>query len=214
MEDLSVCERRGELRAIARRFEARFDISGRFEDRVELVARRRRLFQPCSRAFSLVPKIVPRIAGDDKAVGPPRGCCQDCYTRAVILATVSLIELHPIRSQPETNWKISNSQSSVSPTSGFPKNNQVLSATRIALRLRLNSRGRSESGRQVPVPLGGRDPAQCLIQRSTASGVGPSLECFRRTDASAPEISPGIKNFFAKTSFTQRLPLYRAEPFF
>ena len=57
----------------------------------------------------------------------------------------------------------------------------------------------SESGRQVPVPLGGR---------STASGVRPSVECFRRTDASAPpaESSRTPKNFFAKASFTQRLP--------
>src|SRR5262249_33939253 len=54
----------------------------------------------------------------------------------------------------------------------------------------------------------GRDPAQCLIQRSTASGVRPSLECFRRTDASTPpaESLPAPKNFFAKTSFTQRPP--------
>src|SRR5262249_25667944 len=54
----------------------------------------------------------------------------------------------------------------------------------------------------------GRDPAQSPIQRSTASGVRPSLGCFRRTDASAPpaESLPAPKNFFAKTSFTQRLP--------
>src|SRR6516225_7870902 len=67
---------------------------------------------------------------------------------------------------------------------------------------------RSESRRQVPVPIGGRDPAQRLTQRSTASGVRPSVECFPRTDASAPpaESLPAPKNFFAKTSFTQRLP--------
>src|SRR5262249_10852888 len=54
----------------------------------------------------------------------------------------------------------------------------------------------------------GETPAQCLTQRSTASGVRPSLECFRRTNASAPpaESLPTPKNFFAKTSFTQRLP--------
>src|SRR5262249_24041412 len=67
---------------------------------------------------------------------------------------------------------------------------------------------RSESGRQVPVPPWRRDPAQCLIQRSAASGVRPSVECFQRTDASAPpaESLPALKNFFAKTSFTQSLP--------
>src|SRR6516165_360347 len=74
---------------------------------------------------------------------------------------------------------------------------------------------RSESRRQVPVPIGGRDPAQRLTQRSTASGVRPSVECFRRTDASAPpaESLPAPKNFFAKASLTQRLPLYGTEPF-
>jgi hypothetical protein len=46
-----------------------------------------------------------------------------------------------------------------------------------------------------------------LIWGPTASGVRPSVECFRRTDASAASgISAGTKNFFAKTSFTQRLP--------
>jgi len=35
---------------------------------------------------------------------------------------------------------------------------------------------RSESGRQLPVPLGGRDLARCLTQRST--GVRPSVEYF------------------------------------
>src|SRR5262249_49760617 len=45
-----------------------------------------------------------------------------------------------------------------------------------------------------------------LIWGSTASA---SVECSRRTDASAPpaESLPAPKNFFAKTSFTQRLPL-------
>src|SRR6516162_6679871 len=67
---------------------------------------------------------------------------------------------------------------------------------------------RSESRWQVPVRLG----AQCLTQqRPTASGARPSLECFRRTDTSAPpaESPPGTKFFFffAKASFTQRLPL-------
>ena len=59
----------------------------------------------------------------------------------------------------------------------------------------------SESERQVPVPLGGRDLPQSKTQRSTASD-------FRRTDASAPpaESLPAPKNFFAKASFTQRLP--------
>jgi hypothetical protein len=62
---------------------------------------------------------------------------------------------------------------------------------------------RSESGRQAPVSLGVRDPAQCLIQRPTASGVRPSIECFRRTAASAPPagISPGTKKFFCKNVF-------------
>src|SRR4029450_11675141 len=71
-----------------------------------------------------------------------------------------------------------------------------------------NGLDRSESGQQVPLPLGGRDPAQCLIQRSAVSGVRSSLECFRRTDASAPpaESLPTPKNFFAKASFTQSLP--------
>src|SRR5215475_16100349 len=38
--------------------------------------------------------------------------------------------------------------------------------------------------------------------------MGARYECFRRTDASAPpaESLPTPKNFFAKTSFTQRLP--------
>src|SRR5262249_10274860 len=74
---------------------------------------------------------------------------------------------------------------------------------------------RSESGRQVPVPLGGRDPAQCLTQRSTASGVRPSLECFGRTDASAPpaESLPAPKNFFAKRLSHKGYPLYGTEPF-
>src|SRR6516165_6156600 len=71
---------------------------------------------------------------------------------------------------------------------------------------------RSESRWQVPVRLG----AQCLTQqRPTASGARPSVECFRRTDASAPpaESLPAPKNFFAKASLTQRLPLYGTEPF-
>src|SRR5262249_50672193 len=75
---------------------------------------------------------------------------------------------------------------------------------------------RSESGRQVPVPLGGRDPAQCLIQRSAASGVRPSLECFRRTDASAPpaESLPTPKNIFLQKRLSHKgYPLYRTEPF-
>ena len=44
--------------------------------------------------------------------------------------------------------------------------------------------------------------------KATASGVRPSLECFRRTNASAPpaESLSAPKNFFAKTSFTQRQP--------
>src|SRR5262249_5027495 len=48
--------------------------------------------------------------------------------------------------------------------------------------------------------LGGRDPAQRLTQRSTASGVRPSVECFRRTDASAPpaESLPTPKIFLQK----------------
>jgi len=52
------------------------------------------------------------------------------------------------------------------------------------------------------------DPAQSLTQGSTASGVRPSVECFRRTDASAPPAESLLapKNFFAKASFTQRLP--------
>src|SRR4029450_13717036 len=63
-----------------------------------------------------------------------------------------------------------------------------------------NGLNRSEAGQQVPVPLGGRDPAQCLIQRSAVSGVRPSLECFRRTDASAPpaESFPTPKIFLQK----------------
>src|SRR5262249_11573650 len=48
------------------------------------------------------------------------------------------------------------------------------------------------------VAAGPREALQCLTQRSTASGVRPSLECFRRTDASAPpaESLPTPKNFF------------------
>src|SRR6516162_1328425 len=72
---------------------------------------------------------------------------------------------------------------------------------------------RSESRWQVPVRLG----AQCLTQqRPTASGARPSVECFRRTDASAPppESLPAPKFFLAKASLTQRLPPFmRAEPF-
>src|SRR5262245_834015 len=76
--------------------------------------------------------------------------------------------------------------------------------------------GKGGKGRQVPVPLGGRDPAQCLTQRSAASGVRPSVECFRRTDdeSAASRISPGTKNFFAKASFTQRLPPFMRQNHF
>src|SRR5262249_52414451 len=58
-------------------------------------------------------------------------------------------------------------------------------------------------------PLGrvGRDPAQCVTQRSIASGVRPSLECFREpTRARRQRNLAPQKNFFAKASFTQRLP--------
>jgi hypothetical protein len=50
----------------------------------------------------------------------------------------------------------------------------------------------------------------------TASGVRPSVERFRRTDASAPptESLPTPKTFFAKASCTQRLPLYRDRTIF
>src|SRR5215467_11976387 len=43
--------------------------------------------------------------------------------------------------------------------------------------------------------------------------VRPSAKCFRRADASAPpaESLPAPKTFFAKTSFTQRLPPFRRE---
>src|SRR5262249_41959748 len=60
-----------------------------------------------------------------------------------------------------------------------------------------------------------RDPAQCLIQRSTASGVRPSLECFRRTDASAPpaESLPAPKIFLQKRLSHKGYPLYGTEPF-
>src|SRR5215472_8685312 len=72
---------------------------------------------------------------------------------------------------------------------------------------------RSESRWQVPVRLG----AQCLTQqRPTASGARPSVECFRRTDASAPpaESLPGTKKFFCKSVFhTKATPFMRAEPF-
>src|SRR5262249_51324475 len=56
------------------------------------------------------------------------------------------------------------------------------------------------SGGKSLSPLEGEDPAP--------------LECFRRTDASAPpaEFLPAPKNFFAKTSFTQGLTLYGTEP--
>src|SRR6516225_4213924 len=67
---------------------------------------------------------------------------------------------------------------------------------------------RSESRWQVPVRLG----AQCLTQqRPTASGARPSVECFRRTDASAPpaESLPTPK-FFCKSAFHRKAyPLYR-----
>jgi len=61
----------------------------------------------------------------------------------------------------------------------------------------LNRGGKSLS------PLGGRDPAQCLIQRSAASGVRPSVECFRSTDASAPPAESLLapKIFFCKNVF-------------
>src|SRR6516162_6681523 len=57
----------------------------------------------------------------------------------------------------------------------------------------------SESGRQVPVPLGGR---------STASGVRPSVRVFpkNRCERAASGILSHTKKFFAKASFTQRLP--------
>jgi hypothetical protein len=46
-----------------------------------------------------------------------------------------------------------------------------------------------------------------LIWASTASDVRPSVKCFRRTASAPPaESLPAPKIFFAKTSFTQRLP--------
>src|SRR6516162_1370467 len=71
---------------------------------------------------------------------------------------------------------------------------------------------RSESRWQVPVRLG----AQCLTQqRPTASGARPSVECFRRTDASAPPAeSLPAPNIFAKASFTQRLPPFMGQNHF
>jgi len=62
---------------------------------------------------------------------------------------------------------------------------------------------RSESRWQVPVRLG----AQCLTQqRPTASGARPSLECFRRTDTSAPpaESPPGTKIFFLQKRLSHK----------
>src|SRR6516162_9892305 len=67
---------------------------------------------------------------------------------------------------------------------------------------------RSESRWQVPVRLG----AQCLTQqRPTTSGARPSVECFRRTDASAPpaESLPAPKIFLQKRLSQKSYPLYR-----
>src|SRR5262249_61431949 len=69
---------------------------------------------------------------------------------------------------------------------------------------------RSELGRHGPVPFGGRDPAQCLIQHSAASGpaftrVFPKNRCER----AASEISAGTKKFFCKSVFhTKATPLW------
>src|SRR6516225_11102828 len=71
---------------------------------------------------------------------------------------------------------------------------------------------RSESRWQVPVRLG----AQCLTQqRPTASGARPSVECFRRTDASAtPAESLPAPKIFCKNVFHRKAyPLYETEPF-
>jgi hypothetical protein len=74
-------------------------------------------------------------------------------------------------------------------------------------------RFRSESGRQVPVPRARprtvRDTTLNRFRCPAFSRVFPKNRCER----AASGISPDTKNFFAKTSFTQRLPLYGTEPF-
>ena len=82
--------------------------------------------------------------------------------------------------------------------------------------LRYQQTARSVLNRGGKALSRGRDPAQLLIQRSTASGVRPSVECFpkNRCERAASGISAGTKKFFCKSVFhTKAIPLIGTEPF-